>query len=53
MGNIKNPAGQDLEQVQFSGNCINVVYLAKIFNNYRVLRNNLDARLRNLIDGHE
>jgi hypothetical protein len=53
MGSIKNPAGQDLDQVQFSGSCINVVYLAKVFNNYRTLRNNLDARLRNLIDGHQ
>ena len=52
MGQIKNPAGNDLEQVHFQGNCINLVYLAKVFNNYKVLRNNLDARLKNLIDGH-
>lgn len=53
MGDIKNPTGNDLEQVQFHGNCINLVYLAKVFKNYQVLRNNLDAKLKNLIDGHQ
>ena len=31
IGTTKNPSGQDLEQIQFHGNCINTVYLAKIF----------------------
>lgn len=52
-GRIRNPMGEDLEQVQFSGTCINLMYLSKVFNNYRVLRTNLDSKLKNLIDGYE
>ncbi len=52
IGTTKNPSGQDLEQIQFHGNCINTVYLAKIFNNYQVIRNNLDAKLKTVINGH-
>lgn len=51
-GKIRNPAGDDLEQIQFTGAFINVGYLAKVFNNYKALRNNLDSRLRNLMDGY-
>lgn len=51
-GKIKNPAGEDLEQVQFAGSSINVFYLGKVFYNYKVLRNNLDAKIKNLLDGH-
>lgn len=51
-GKIKNPCGDDLDDVQFVGNCINVKYLGQIFKNYKVLRDNLDNRLRNLLKGY-
>ena len=51
-GRIKNPAGEDLTQVTFIGNQINVSFLAKIFNNYATIRNNLDGMIKNKIDGY-
>lgn len=51
-GKIKNPAGEDIEQVCFTGNTINVFYLGKILKNYKVLRDNLDRRIQNQIDGY-
>ncbi len=51
-GKIKNPAGEDFDQVQFSGNNISVVYLGKILKNYMVLRNNLDRKIQNQLDGY-
>lgn len=51
-GRIINPAGEDLEQVPFTGNCMNVVYIAKVLKNYKVLRVNLDRRFENMIDGY-
>jgi hypothetical protein len=51
-GPIKNPSGNDLEQVVFSGICINVFFISKILRNYKVLRDNLDRRIQNIIDGY-
>jgi hypothetical protein len=51
-GRIRNPAGEDLEQVIFFGSFINVTYLSKILQNYSVLRNNLDRKFENHIDGY-
>lgn len=51
-GKIKNSAGDDMEQVYFSGAVINVIYLSKILSNYRILRNHLDRQLQNKIDGY-
>lgn len=51
-GKIKNPAGEDFDQVVFLGNSINVVYLARILQNYKCLRDNLDRRIINQLDGY-
>lgn len=51
-GDLKNPAGEDMQQVLFSGVCVNVIYAARILKNYKVLRDNFDRKLQNLIDGH-
>lgn len=51
-GNIKNPSGEDLEQVDFFGACVNVIYLGKILRNYKVLRDNLDRKIQNQLDGY-
>lgn len=52
MGKIRNPAGEDFEQVQFSGVSINVVYLGKILKNYKALRDSLDLKIKNQLDGY-
>lgn len=52
-GKIRNPAGEDFEQVQFSGLSMNVVYLGKILKNYKSLRDNLDSRIKNQLDGYQ
>lgn len=49
---IKNPMGEDLEQVVFSGISFNVVYLAKILKNYKIIRENLDKKIKNQLDGY-
>lgn len=51
--NLRLPSGLELEYVTFTGNHFNVAFLAKILNNYLILRTNLDRRLQNLIDGFE
>jgi hypothetical protein len=55
-GNFKNYAnfiGLDIEQISFYGNCINVDYVAKVLSNYLTIRNLLDRKLQNKIDGYE
>lgn len=52
-GGLRFPSGTNIEQVEFSGNCFNVDYLAKILFNYMSLRNILDRRFQNMIDGYE
>lgn len=49
---IKNPAGEDLDPVPFTGNTINVFYLGKILRNYKILRDNLDRKIENQLDGY-
>lgn len=51
-GNIRNAGGEDMEQVECFGGCVNVAYLARIFKNYKVLRVNLDNKLKNLLKGY-
>lgn len=51
-GKIKNPAGEDFDQVNFMGSSFNVGYLAKVLSNYLALRNNLENRIKNHIDGY-
>lgn len=55
-GNFKNYinfVGLDIEQIVFYGNCMNVDYVAKVLSNYLTIRNLLDRKLQNKIDGYE
>lgn len=52
LGDLRNPCGEDFKQVSFSGNSMNTVYLAKVFKNYMSLRNNLDRKIQNELDGY-
>jgi hypothetical protein len=51
-GDAKYPAGLTLEQVPFFGNCFNVEFLSKVLSNYMVLRNYIDRKFQNHIDGY-
>lgn len=48
---LKNPLGEDLIRVEFVGRFIYVDFLAKVLKNYMVLRNSLDRKFQNQIDG--
>lgn len=50
---LRMPSGIELQEVIFVGRCPNISYLSKIMYNYMVIRNNIDRRLQNLIDGYE
>ncbi|HRP30498.1 MAG TPA: hypothetical protein PKV73_01335 [Agriterribacter sp.] len=50
---IRLVSGLELESVAFSGNHFNVSYLAKVIQNYLVIRGQLDRKLQNHIDGFE
>lgn len=49
---IKNPLGDNLKCVEFYGNSINVSFIGKVLSNYMIIRNNLDTRIKNQIDGY-
>lgn len=49
---VKFPSGAELEQVKFSGVCIGVDFIASILSNYMYLRNMLDKKIKNKIDGY-
>lgn len=52
-GNVRYPSGEFAERVEFSGICFNVVYVAKILGIYKSLRNGLDRKFENQIDGYK
>jgi hypothetical protein len=52
VGGMRYPSGDFMEQVNFHGNCFNGDYIAKILANYQILRNNLDRKFQNQIDGY-
>lgn len=43
----------DIDEVIFSGRCVNVNFISKILKNYSLLRNSLDRKLQNFIDGYK
>jgi hypothetical protein len=49
----KLPPGIEINEVSFFGRNINISFLSKILANYMMIRNYLDRRFQNLIDGHE
>lgn len=52
-GGLKWPSGMEIDRISFSGNCFNIDFLAKILSNYASLRNNLERKIQNSIDGYE
>lgn len=51
-GNYKFPTGTEIDRVKFIGNCINVDFVAEILSNYMSIRNSLDRKFQNEIDGY-
>ena len=51
-GGLKYPSGLDIERVGFSGTVFNVDFISRILSNYMAIRNSLDSKLRNHIDGY-
>lgn len=51
-GGMRYQSGDYIDIVEFSGNCFNVIYISKILEVYRNIRNNLDRRFQNEIDGY-
>lgn len=51
-GNFINPLGDDIDQVQFFGNFIHINFISKVLKGYSVLRNNLESKFKNHIDGY-
>lgn len=52
-GSIKHPNGEEMETIKFTGSSLNIDYIAKVLNNYRIIRNLLDRKLQNQLDGYE
>jgi len=50
-GGYRYPTGIELEPVVFFGHCFNIDYFAKVISNYMAIRNLLDRKLQNIIDG--
>lgn len=53
LSDIKMPSGIEIEQVSFTGHYVNVAFIAKILQNYCVIRNMVDRKFQNQIDGYE
>ena len=52
MGGLKRSSGEDIEQVDFLGSCFNVNYISRVLSNYALVRNQLDRKLQNQLDGY-
>lgn len=50
---LRYPNGELIESVNFTGVCVNVDYISKVLANYISIRNYLDRKLQNKIDGYE
>lgn len=50
---VRVPSGLELEKIYFSGNTFNIFFIASILEKYMTIRNQLDRRFKNLLDGHE
>jgi hypothetical protein len=47
------PDGIEIEEVNPTGSFFNVNFLSKVLKNYMVIRNLLDKKIKNMIDGNE
>lgn len=51
-GGLKHPSGLEIEQVEFVGCTFHVEYLAKVLSNYAALRNHLNRKFENQLNGY-
>lgn len=51
--NLQNITVIEMENVSFTGRCMNVAFFSKILSNYFRYRNFLDRKIQNLIDGYK
>lgn len=51
-GGLRHPSGLEIESVPFFGVCFNIDYFSKIIFNYMQMRNQLDRKIQNKIDGY-
>lgn len=51
-GGLRFPSGLEIERISNIGNCFNIDYLARVLSNYMALRNILDGKFKNRIDGY-
>lgn len=51
-GGLRMPSGVEIETIPFFGNTFNIDYFSKVLSNYLSLRNLLDRKLQNEIDGY-
>lgn len=49
---LKIPSEIENEKIEFSGKCVNVMFVSKVLKKYIYLRNMLDRKLQNIIDGY-
>jgi hypothetical protein len=51
-GGLRHPSGLEIDKIHFSGNCFNIDFLSGVLSNYLTLRNHLDRKLENFLDGY-
>lgn len=51
--NFNPPKGLELEMINFTGTTFNINFLSKVVFNYMQIRNLLDRKIQNQIDGYE
>lgn len=51
-GGLRHPSGLEIDKVHFSGNCFNIDFMSGVLTNYLALRNHLDRKLENFLDGY-
>lgn len=49
---LRYPTGSEVEKIVFVGNCFHVDFLSRVLANYLSLRNLLDQKFKNFIDGY-
>lgn len=49
---IRFPSGLEIEKVVFSGSTFNVYFISNVLEKYMRIRNMLDSKIKNQIDGH-
>jgi hypothetical protein len=51
-GGLRYPSGVEVEQIPFVGSCFHIDFLGKVLHNYMTLRDILDRKFKNFIDGY-